>query len=156
MFHDKFLQLKIGDIVDFNMYTEWHVGKIVNINSKDKIVIENFEGQSEVEKKKIDAFKEKTEEKGWYQIDLLHRRINMEKQERIEYFLTPSILTIAEWMSWGSMFSIVKNYVRNYFDLQENKVFDDKMIASDLFMRIFQFLGTAPEQESNRSPHPQK
>ena len=35
-----------------------------------------------MEKKRIDTFKSKTEEKGWYKIDLLHRRVNKEKNDR--------------------------------------------------------------------------
>ena len=48
-------------------------------------------------------------------------------------------------MEWGEVFSVVKNYVRNYFDLQYNKVFEDRAVSNDLFLKIFQFLGNAPD-----------
>ena len=157
VFHDKFLQLNVGDIVDFNMYTEWHVGKVKGFNeTREKIRIENFEGKSEVEKKKVDVFKQKTEEKGWYQIDLLHRRINASKQDRIEYFLRPSILTVAEWMNWDSVFAIVKNYVHSFFDLpgDREKPFDSEKVGNEMVFKIFNYMGFAPSLDLDRDKDP--
>lgn len=129
--------------VDFNLYTEWHVGKVIGFK-KDKVFIENFEGQSEVEKKRVDSFKEKTEEKEWYQIDLLHRRINEEKENRIEYFLKPSIISIAEWMSWEAVFEMVKDHVKNYFDLNDRE-------ENNLLEKLQEFLDNFSEEEFERT-----
>lgn len=38
------------------------------------------------------------------------------RKNRIEYFMTPSIISVAGWMSWSMLFDIVIEHVKLYFD----------------------------------------
>ena len=137
---------EVGSIVDFNMYTEWHVGRITGFN-KDKLVIENFEGQTEVEKKRVDSFMSRTEDKGWYQIDLLHRIIN--KSTKIQYILTPSVISVAEWMNWGMLFTIVRSHLKDCFDL--TVTMDNEKLGTDPSHKIFQEADKTPTSRAQKT-----
>jgi hypothetical protein len=85
--------------VDFNIYSDWQVGRIKTID-RDKATIISFDGEASVDFRRIRNFKEKTREKPLFRIDVLHRKYS-QTTHKIEYFLIPSIVNVGEWMTWA-------------------------------------------------------
>lgn len=98
-------ELKPEIYVDFNVYNDWQVGKIKSME-RDKATIISYDGEAEVEYRRIRYFKDRTKEKPLFRIDVLHRKY-CKNSHKIEYFLVPSIINVAEWMTWDEISPII-------------------------------------------------
>lgn len=76
-------------------------------------MISSHDGLTEVEYRRIRMFKEKTMEKPLFRIDVLHRKENVHNN-KIEYFLIPSVIAVGDWMNWTEAVALIEREAHQF------------------------------------------
>lgn len=106
--------------VDFNIYSDWQVGKIKSMD-RDKATVVSYDGEAVVDFRRIRNFKEKTKEKPLFRIDVLHRKYS-HQSHKIEYFFIPSIISVGEWMTWDEVIPLITKEAEFFVRYSNNLV----------------------------------